>query len=158
MSSLVAPALDAPAMRRYGPPELVFGASPAAGADFSAEVGEGYWSRLLSVHVRLVCSAAAANREVVVEYRDVQDQRFALYGAPVTFPASDTIDYVFSSFQRVAEWEVDGTVIVPLGSDLLYPGTDFRIHVVNVQAADQLSRIRFQRERFYPPDDIGQPS
>lgn len=154
---LLAPTLDAPQMRRYGPPELVFGTSPAAGAHFSAEVGEGYWSRLLSVHVRLVTSAAVAAREVVVECRDVQDQRFALYGAPVTVSASDTVDYVFSVFQPRAEWEVDSAVIVPLGADLLYPGCDFRIFVVNVQAADQLSRIRFQRERFYPPDDVGQP-
>lgn len=157
MSSLVAPLLDSPPLRRYGPPELVLGTSPAAGAHFVGDVGEGYWARLLSVHVRLVTSAAVANREVVVEYRDVQDQRFALYGAPVTVPASDTVDYVFSVFQSQAEWEVDSSVLVPLGPDLLYPGTDFRIFVVNVQAADQLSRVRFQRERFYPPDDVGQP-
>lgn len=157
MSSLVAPVLDSPPLRRYGPPELVFGANPAAGAHFAAEVGQGYWARLLSVHVRLVTDANVANRELVVEYRDVQDQRFALYGAPVTVPASDTVDYVFSVFQPRAEWEVDSAVIVPLGADLLYPGTDFRLFVVNVQAGDQLSRIRFQRERFYPPDDVGQP-
>lgn len=158
MSSLAAPALDAPQMRRYGPPELVFGASPAAGADFVYADGSGYWWRLLSVHVRLVNSADVADREVVVEYRDVQDQRFALYGAPVTFPASDTIDYVFSVFCPRAEWEVDSSVIVPLGPDLLFPGCDFRIHVANMDNTDQLSRVRFQVERFYPPDDVGQPS
>lgn len=157
MTSLVAPLIDSPAMRRYGPPELVLATSPAAGADFVFAEASGYWWRLLSVHVRLVNSADAANREVVVEYRDTQDQRFALYGAPVTFPASDTIDYVFSVFQPRAEWEVDATVVVPLGADLLYPGCDFRIHVVNMDNTDQLSRIRFQLERFYPPDDVGQP-
>lgn len=155
MSSLVAPVVDTPALRRYGAPELVLGASPAAAANFTGEDPSGFWWRLLSVHVRLVTSADVAAREVDVEYRDVQDQRFALYGAPVTVSASDTVDFVFSVFCPRAEWEVAGSVLVPLGPDLLYPGCDFRIVMTNAQAADQLSRIRFQRERFYPPDDVG---
>ena len=157
MSGLVAPVLDAPGLVRYGAPELMFGASPAAGADFVHDDDAGYWWRVLSVHVRLVTDANVQDRELVVEYRDVQDQRFALYGAPVEQTASTTTDYVFSVWQTRAEWPVDASVLVPLGADLLYPGCDMRIHGVNLAAGDQLSRIRFQVERFYPPDAIGRP-
>jgi hypothetical protein len=158
VSSLVAPLIDTPAMRRYGPPELMFGANPAAGADFVFDEDSGYWWRLVSVFCRLVTSADVADRELVVEYRDVQDQRFALYFAPVAVTASTTVDFAFSVFCPRAEWEQDASIIAPLGADLLYPGCDFRIHVANIDNTDQLSRIRFQLERFYPPDDIGQPS
>lgn len=146
-----APTLDAPPLVRYGPPELVFGANPAAGADFTQAI-ERYWTRLVSVFVRLDTDANVANREVVVEYRSGDTLRFALFGAPVTVPANDVVEYAFSAFQPRAEWEVDSSVIVPLGPQLLLPGQDFRIHVVNVQVGDQLDRIRFVQERFYPPD------
>lgn len=148
--------LDPTPLQAYGPPELRFGENPAAGADFEQAVLAGYWTRLLSVHVRLVTSADVADRGVVVEYRDTQDQRYALYGAPVAQPASDTVDYVFSVWQPEASWEVDSSVLVPLGADLLYPGCDFRIHVANIDNTDQLSRIRFQWQRYYPPDAIGE--
>lgn len=154
MSVLAIPELDAPALIRFGGPEVVYGTSPAAGADFSAEVGEGYLSRLVSVFARLVTDANVASRELVVEYRDGQDQRLQLYGAPVTVSASDTVDYAYSVFQPRAEWEVDSSILVPLGPFLLEPSWDFRLHVVNVQAGDQLSRIRYVRERFYPLDAV----
>lgn len=152
MSALAIPELDAPALIRFGGPELVYGAAPAAGADFSAEVEAGYFMRLISVFCRLVTDANVADRELVVECRDGQDQRFALFGAPVTVSASDTVDYAFSAYQPRAEWPVDDSIIVPLGPVLLVPSWDFRLHVVNVQAGDQLSRIRYMRERFYPLD------
>lgn len=157
MPELVAPLLDAPPLRRYGPPTTVYGASPAAATAFVQAVDSGYWTRLVSVFCRLVPDANAANREVTLEVRDVQDQRVVLFGAPVTVPASDTTDFSFSVYHATPQWEVDSTVLVPLGPVLMYPGEDFRVNVVNVQAGDQLSRIRFQWERFYPPDDVGQP-
>jgi hypothetical protein len=154
VSVLVAPVLDAPPLRRFGGPELVFGANPAAGADFVQEGDSGYFVRYLSVFCRLDTDANVANREVVVEYRSGENLRFGLYGAPVTWPANEVAEYAFSAYQPRAEWEVDSSVIVPLGPVLLPLGSDMRIHVVNVQATDQLDRVRFVRERFYPPDEL----
>jgi len=149
----VVPEVDAPPLRRYGPPVLVYGANPAAGADFAQEVDAGYLTRLVSLFVRLDTDANVANREVVVEYRSGDNLRFALFGAPATLPANDVMEYAFSVYTPRAEWEVDSSVVVPLGSQLLFPSQDFRIHVVNVQVGDQLDRIRFVWERFYPPDE-----
>jgi hypothetical protein len=154
VSVLVAPVLDAPPLRRFGGPELVFGASPAVATDFVQAAEDGYFVRYLSIFVRLDTDANAANREVVVEYRSGEDLRFGLYGAPVAWPANEVAEYAFSAFQPRAEWEVDSSVIVPLGPLLLPLGSDMRIHVVNVQAGDQLDRVRFVRERFYPPDEL----
>ena len=152
MSALAAPVVDAPPLRRYGAPEYVKGEQPSVAAMFSSEVGGGYWSRLLSLHVRLVTDANAADRQVLVEYRDDADNRYMVSGAPVTQSASDTVDWLFDAFQAQAEWEVDGSVLVPLKPLLLLPGHDFRVFVANLQVGDQLSRIRFWRERFYPLD------
>lgn len=149
MSAFAAPLLDAPPLERYGLPEYVQGASPAAGADFVQALGGNYHVRLVSLFCRLVTSAVVAAREVVVEYRDAEDNRFALFGAPVTVSALDTVDYAFSVFQPRAEWSVDDSIIVPLGPVLLPPTYDFRVHVVNMDATDQLSRVRFVWERFY---------
>lgn len=157
MHELVAPPLATPPLERYGPPEYVKGDSPAAGAMFSSEIGGGFWTRLLSVHVRLVTDANVANRTVLVEYRDDGDNRYMISGAPVTQAASTTTDWTFDVFQAQAEWTIDDTVVVPLKPLLLLPGHDFRIFVDNVQATDQLSRIRFWRERFYPGNAIGLP-
>lgn len=149
------PILDSPALQRYGLPELVYGTQPAAAADFVQAMTGAFHVRLLSVFCRIVTDATVASREVVVEYRDQQAQRFALAGAPTTVLASTTTDYAFNVFQDQADWPSDSTILAPLSPLMLPPGCDFRIHVVSVQAGDQLSRIRFMWERFY--SDVAAP-
>lgn len=140
--------IDAPPLSRFGYAELVAGAQPTAGADFVQAIDARYQIRLLSVFCRLVTSADVATRNVVVEYRDGEDNRFLVNGAPVEVLASTTIDFSFSAWQQRAEWPVDGTVVVPLSPLLLDGSYDFRIHVENMAAADQLSRIRVCWEKF----------
>lgn len=149
MSPLVAPLLDAPPLRRYGLPEYVQGASPAAGAHFVQAITGQYHTRLVSVFARLVTDATAAARTVLVEYRDAEDNRFVFSGAPVTQSASDTIDWAFHVFHSQAEWEIDNSILIPLAPILLPPTFDFRVFVGSIQAGDQLSQVRFVWERFY---------
>ncbi len=157
-----APVIDSPPLFRYGLPELVFGASPAAATDFVQAVEGRYFTRLLSVFARLVTDANVANRELVLEYRDPQGLRWMLTGSAVTQAASLTIDYVFDVFRDVVTSLSDSTQLIPAAPHLLSGGMDFRLHIVNVQAADQLSRIRFTWERFYstgqPPTDYPAPA
>lgn len=150
--SLMIPALDAPALRRHAPPELVVGANPGAGANFTQAVNDGYWWRLLSVAVRLNTDANVANRTLRVEYRDDAGVVWAVSGNAVTYPASTTNeDFFFSAFQPFPAWEVATSVLGFLNPFLLQPGQDFRIAVTNIQAGDTLTRIRYQVERFEPP-------
>jgi hypothetical protein len=152
MHGLRAPLLDSPPLRRYGLPSLERGANPAAGADFVQPI-EGQWlTRLLTVSCRLVCSADVASREVVVEYRDAEDVRYAVAGAATTLTAGETGDYFFSAFLGTDIFTVDSSALCPLPPLLLSPTHDFRIHVVNVDNTDQLSLIRWTWERFYTTD------
>lgn len=149
MHALQTPDLDSPPLVRYGLPEYVIGASPAAATDFTQAVDGNFYARLVSVHARLVTDANAANRTVCVEYRDGAGNRYALSGTATTQAATLTVDWLFNAFQPQTVAAVDTSNLVPLVPMLLLPTHDFRIHVVNVQAGDQLSRIRFVWERFY---------
>ena len=149
MHALREPDLDSPPLVRYGLPEYVLGASPAAGAHFTQAVDGNFFARLISVHCRLVADANAANRTVCVEYRDGAGNRYMLSGTATLQTAGTTADWIFSAFQPQTVAAVDTTNLVPLVPMLLLPTHDFRIFVSNVQAGDQLSRIRFTWERFY---------
>lgn len=141
--------LDSPPLVRYGNPQRIFGTSPSAGSDFTFAPDGRFYTRLVSVFCRIVTDANVANREVVVELRDQQAQRYDLSGIPVTVSANSTNDYAFNIFQPVATSPSDATLLVPLHATLMFPSDDMRIHVVNVQAGDQLSRIRIVLEQFY---------
>jgi len=143
-----APALDAPPLPRFGLPELVYGAAPAAGAHFTAAVSGSYALRLVSLHCKFVADANVAAREVVIEYRDEGARRFALSGINTTVTAGNTGYYEFDAFHPEAMATVDASALVPLSPLLLLPTWDFRLYVVNVQAGDQLSQIRYVQERF----------
>jgi hypothetical protein len=149
VSRLAQPVLDSPPLVRYGLPELIEAASPAAGADFTATVDGNYFVRLVSVFCRIVCSADAASREVVVEYQTAEGNRFALTGAATTITAGLTGDYFFSSSLGEDIFTVDSSVLAPLPPMLLAPTQKFLIHVVAMDNTDQLSRIRYVWERFY---------
>lgn len=150
LPGMVAPVVDAPPLVRHAPPELVIAASPAAGAEFTQAV-DGYWWRLLTIFVRIVTDANAANRTILIEYRDQAGNVYHRNGNPVTYPASQTEDFSFSCFHPRGEWEVSATNLVPLAPLMLPPTHVFAIAVTNVQATDQLSRIRYVVERFKIP-------
>ncbi len=146
------PLVDSPPLKRYGLPELVFAASPAVATDFVQAIPGHDFARLVSVFVRLVTDGNAANREVVIEYRTAEALRYDVMGSAVTQAATLTIDYLFSGFREVVTSLVDATQLIPLHPTILPPTHDFRIHIVNAQVGDQLSRIRFLWERFYTTD------
>jgi len=155
MGRLRTPLLGAPPLPRYGVPELVLGTSPSVATDFTQTVLGGFYARLISVFCRLVCDANVASREVVLEYRDQQNNRFDLTGSGTTVAAASTTDYAFSAYQGPTGITADATLLIPLHPILLAPSWNFRLHIVNVQAGDQLSRVRFYWERFY--SDFAQP-
>lgn len=134
---------------RYGVPERVVGAIPAAGADFTQAIDGQFYARLNTVFVRLVTSAAVANRQVVLEYRDQGNNRWSVTGASAAQTAGTTVDYYFSCFRPEEKTALDGTTVLPLDPLILLPTDNFRVHVALMDAGDQLSRIRFVWERFY---------
>lgn len=153
-STATIPTLDAPPLLRNGYPYLVTPASPAAGASYSYQVPGNYFMRPISVYCKLVADANVASREVVVEYQTAEGTRFDLSGVATTVVASNTGVYVFSAFQALAEFTVDGSALVPLHPTLLMPTEKLAITVVNVQATDQLSQIRIRWEQFFSDSPV----
>lgn len=148
------PALDSPALVRYGYPEYFQAASPAAGAHFVQQISGAFFVRLIAFTVRLVTSGVAGAREVVVQYRDDQANVYSQNGINTTVVAGQTADYFFGAFIPEAVATVNGSALVPLQPIILPATHDFRAFVVNLDAGDQLSRVRFVWERFYR---YGQP-
>lgn len=138
-----------PAAMGRGFRELVTGTTPVAGASFTQALEGRYITRLLAVHCRLVTDGNAANREVVLQYRNDAAVVFAQHGAPTVVTASTTVDYGFNIHQGQADWPINSAILVPLSSLFLPAGFDFRLLIVNVQAGDALSAIRIYWERFW---------
>lgn len=151
------PVLDSPALLRYGLPEFKSHTSPAVATDFTYQLPGDFYVRLVSVYCKFVADANAASREVVLQYLDAENNVFDLAGINTTVTANNTGLYAFSAFQPEAIATVDSSALVPLHPVILAPTQKFRLHVVNVQAGDQLSLIRTNWERFYttnqPPVD-----
>lgn len=129
--------------------ERVKGIAPAAATDYAVTMEGRYVTRLVALKVLLTTDANAANREVVLEYRNAEAERIALFGAAVVVTASDTVTYFFERGIPEAQWSVDDSILVPIADMPLLPSESFRVHIVNVQAADTLTVIRYTWERFY---------
>ena len=148
------PFVDAPPAKRLGYPSYVIGANPAAGAAFVRAVDGGVYERYVGIGVRLVTDGNVANREVVVQYRDTDANVVDQMGINATVAANSTADYFFSVFQPLVVATVNLSSLVPLHAEMLLPSWSMRIFIVNVQAGDQLSRIRMRIEQFYSDIDI----
>lgn len=149
MAAPAIPTLDAPALVRYGLPELVYATSPATDTDFSATVEGAHFVRLLSVYVTLTTDANAADRYLSVVYTDAADAAYAVSGPPVAVTANSAQPFHFSPFHPEALWPVGGTVLSPLVPILLEPTHKWKIVMTSDQAGDTLTTIRYVQERFY---------
>jgi hypothetical protein len=121
---------------------------PAAGSGFTITVGSQYWERLTALTFRLVTSAVVANRQVSLTATSGDGVPLAIFPAASVQAASLTWDYSFlpnlSTFNTVS-----GLVVTaPAPTFFLQPGYTLVVAVGAVDVGDQLSRIRFYRERF----------
>ena len=156
---VAAPVLDSPPLLRYGLPEFKSHTAPAAGADFTYQLGGDFYVRLLSIYCKFVADANAASREVVLQYLDAESNVFDVAGINTTVTANNTAYYAFSAFQPEAIATVDSSALVPLHPVILAPTQKIRLHVVSIQATDALSLIRTNWERFYTTNEpyVGGP-
>ena len=146
------PLLDSPPLIRRGLPEYVQRPSPAVATAFREAIPGQYFARFITVFCRVVTDANVANRTVAIEYRDHEQNRMVLAGAPVVQTATTTTDYAFTAWLGQPDWAVISTVLVPIPPLLLLPTFDMGIIIDTVQAGDQISRVRFMWETFYTTD------
>ena len=129
------------------PLEIVYGTSPAAGANFSqTSPGRPGWV-LVAVLFRLVTDANVADRAVTVEYDDGNGQLFGQNGIGAVVAASTTETFAFQANVGQAAWNTGGQAFAPLFPVAFLPGQLLKITVANKQAGDQLDRIVLVFER-----------
>jgi hypothetical protein len=121
--------------------ELIYGAADAGG-DYRYRVSGAAPIYPLSVHCRLTTSAVAGNRNVAVEYRAGNDERYLIAGAPVTIPAATTQTFVWHPKAGSPAWPVEDAALAPLPQQWLGNNRILAITVYGVQAGDVLDQIR----------------
>lgn len=134
------------------PLEVVYGTTPAAGANFSlTSPGRPGWL-LVAVTFRLVTDATVADRAVTVDYDDGNGSLFASNGFGAVVQATTTELFAFQANVGQAAWNTEGQAFVPLLPAEFQGGQKLQVNVLNIQATDQLDRLvlAFLRREYAP--------
>lgn len=122
--------------------------NPAVANGFAIPIESKYWERLASLSFQLVTDGNAANRQVALTVRGGDGVALATFPAASVQAASLTYQYTFapqlSSFNTV----VGLAVTSPGPAWFLQPQWSLVVTIGAVQVGDQVSNIRYNRERF----------
>lgn len=119
-----------------------------AGVDMTRQVPGQAIERPRSLVVRLVTDATVGNRFVEVRYEDGNGGVFGLEGAALAIAASQDLLLAFNASRGSSERVAGSSLLSRLPDGFLSPGHLLRVHVVGVQAGDQLSAGRLLVERY----------
>lgn len=128
--------------------EVVAVANPAAGTLAQVKIPGQYITRINVVTFRFVTSATVAARIVRVEARDPDGVAVAIAGPIASQAASITADYSLFSTAAAGPGASNGLVGAPLFDMFMEPGYSLVITATNIQAGDQLSRVRLALQRL----------
>ena len=138
----------APYARGCGTVEIVPGATPAAAAGFTFAPPGQYVSLLTSLTFTFVTDATVANRSVRLEWDDGNGLIYAGEGTGAVVQASTTARFRANLDRGAADWDSNNFLYFGLPLIYVQPGQLFRISLTNPGAADQLSAIVMDWERF----------
>lgn len=127
-------------------------ADPAAGAGFTITVNSSYWERASSLAFRLVTSGTSANRQVRLTVKDGDGVALCSIPTANVQAASLTRDYYFLPNVNAASGPVDGVFLSPLPIFFLQPTWTLVVSIATVDTTDQVSLIRWNRDRFITGD------
>lgn len=122
--------------------------NPAAGAGFTITIGAAYWERLLALSFRVVSDGNAANRQVTLTVNGGDGVPLAIFPAASVQTATLTYDYSFLPNVQTFNAVTGLRVVSPAPVFFLQPAYTLVVSIGSVQVGDQVSRIRFYRERF----------
>lgn len=114
----------------------------AVASGFTYNVPRSETQLLLAVTFQLVTDANAANRRVVVNYRDSNNTTFAAIPAPFIQTATLTTVYTFALGASVGGDDGAANIGGALPYLPLKGGESVVVTITNVQAGDQASSIR----------------
>jgi hypothetical protein len=123
-------------------------ANPAAGAGFTYTIGGNYWERIAALSFTIVTDGNAANRQVLLAFKDGSGANIASTASGGTQAATLTRLYSFVPNQGTAPALIGTTFLAPLPVLFLQPGFTVVMSITSVQAGDQVSAIRVYREAF----------
>jgi hypothetical protein len=126
---------------KVGYQTLIYGDNPAPGASFRYTVRGEETIYPLSVLATLSTGGVAGDRSLVIEYRDTNDARWLVAGAPVTAGPSDTHSYCWHPQAGTPSWVVEDTIVAPLAPQMLYPPQSLVLKLSGAQAGDQISGV-----------------
>lgn len=141
-------ALGAQPAGRLAHQELIEGDTPAAGAEYVYRVPGDWDVRPLVVWCQLATDATAGNRQLVLELRDGQGRRYAIFGTDVQLSPSSSQEFAFQAGAPEGMWPVDDVAVVPLQPLYMWPTYQLALRIVGAGAGDQLSGIRLTVEKY----------
>lgn len=131
-----------------GWPETLAGDTPAAGSGFTlANPGRYAWC-LVALTFRFVASGAVANRFVRVDYDDGQSVPFVRHPFSQAVTANTTAVLSFQAWRGSSDWSANNDAALPLTPHFFNPGERLQISVGNIDAGDQIDRVRMLFYRF----------
>lgn len=131
-----------------GFPQVSAVTNPAVGVAPTITIGSDYWERPVSLSFRLVTGSNAANRQVSLALLDEGGVILNAAVANGVQTASLTRDYVFTPNVNAPNAVANGVFLSPLFQCFLQPQWSLAVTIGAVDAADQVSNIRWNRERF----------
>src|SRR5437867_3801490 len=105
------------------PNQVLISGPPGTGsADsvYTVAGGNALWP--LSVYAHLTTSAAVAERQLVLEYRTGDGQRYVVAGDPVTISENESQDFVWAGEAGGPTHPLAGAILANLSRQHVYPG------------------------------------
>lgn len=149
MPDPLAPLAEPPQLERYGWPELVYAAAPAAGAALTIPVDGNYVIQPLAVYFRLVTDANVPDRFAKVDYLDAAGNIFLSNIARTDITASVTTYLSFSRWAPELNQTGEVTMTVPLAATYLVPTWKISVTAYGLQAGDQIDQVRILWQKFH---------
>jgi len=122
--------------------------SPAVATGFTYTNDGGYWELGDSLSFQLATDSNAANRVVTLTIKDADGVALATIPAANNLTASKTGLYTYLGTLSTINGAADGPFTAPFPQIWLQPRYEITVAFTNAQAGDQISAIRFVRQRF----------
>lgn len=141
--------LLSPFAHGVGYQDVLFPASPAAGANLAVTVEGRNWLRVLGARLNVTTDANVANRFVSLDYVNARGQTIMRNAAGLVVTASTTNQRFEWTAQRTdAQWAANTPVLVPVYPLFLAPGSVVQFTLDSIQVGDQVSGAVLVVERF----------
>jgi hypothetical protein len=140
--------LAAPVFYGRVQPELYKGTNPAVATGFTYVVGTDYSERPTALSFVLTTDSNAANRQVGLALLDPAGATLA--AVPVASVQAASLVYTYSFLAQLSSGSTVQAlrVMSPLFSWIIPPSYQLAVTIGSVQAGDQITAIRYYRDRF----------